>query len=153
MDKAKNMRIISGGSYQDERGNIRYVNSFNLDSAKRFYLIEQNKDSNVRAWQGHRVEEKYFYVTSGAFMICGVEIDDWNSPSEDLKANIFTLFRTDNKLLHIPAGCANGLKALEENSQVLVFSSLSLEEAKKDDYRYPSDLWVDWEKEARRLIR
>ena len=44
----------------------------------------------------------------------------------------------------IPLGYANGIKALETNSKLIVFSSQTLENAKKDDYRFEKNLWFDW---------
>jgi dTDP-4-dehydrorhamnose 3,5-epimerase-like enzyme len=49
-------------------------------------------------------------------------------------------------VLHIPAGYANGMKALEPGAQLLVYSDQDLEAARHDDWRFNADLWLDWTK-------
>jgi dTDP-4-dehydrorhamnose 3,5-epimerase len=46
----------------------------------------------------------------------------------------------------IPGGYANGFKALEDNSRLLAFSNLSLEESRQDDYRFEKNMWKNWDK-------
>jgi dTDP-4-dehydrorhamnose 3,5-epimerase len=50
--------IIKGGSYSDNRGEIRFVNDFQFDDVKRFYFIKHPDKSVIRAWQGHQFEKK-----------------------------------------------------------------------------------------------
>ena len=38
-----------------------------------------------------------------------------------------------------------GIKALEEGSKLIVFSSNTLEDGKDDDYRFDANMWFDWE--------
>jgi len=141
MDKTS---IIQGGRHTDERGSIRFVNSFKFKDVKRFYIIEHPKNI-VRAWQGHKIEIKYFYVISGSFLVCRVKIDEWQNPSHDLPVDEFVLSEVDSQILKIPGGYANGFKALEDNSKMLVFSNSDLEESKQDDYRFDKNMWHDWE--------
>lgn len=136
--------IIKGKVFSDERGSLRFVNGFDFSDVKRFYTIQNKSTEIIRAWQGHKIENKYFFVSSGSFLICCVKIDDWKKPSKDLLVEKFMLLAGDSQILMVPAGYANGIKALEENSKLLVFSSNSLEDAKEDDYRYPADWWFDW---------
>ena len=56
MDKTS---IIQGGRHTDERGSIWFVNSFKFKDVKHFYIIEQPKNI-VHAWQGQKIEIKYF---------------------------------------------------------------------------------------------
>jgi dTDP-4-dehydrorhamnose 3,5-epimerase len=55
------------------------------------------------------------------------------------------------RILHIPAGFANGFRPLEPGTKVLFFSTSVLEEAVKDDYRFPYDYWGEdvWKVESR----
>ena len=138
------MKIISGGSFNDERGTLRFVNDFDFSDVKRFYQIENNSTDIVRAWQGHKVENKYFFVTSGSFLICGVKIDNWENPSKNLPVEKYIMSSKESQILMIPTGYANGIKALEENSKLMVFSSNNLEDAKNDDYRFPANMWYNW---------
>ena len=41
-------------------------------------------------------------------------------------------------------GYANGSMSLQSNSELLIFSTLSLKESIKDDYRYDYDYWDPW---------
>ena len=136
--------IIKGGIFQDERGSISFVNEFDFSDVKRFYVITNRSENIVRAWQGHKIERKYFYTISGSFLICAVKIDDWDNPSQDLPVEKVTLSENKSQILMIPPGYANGIKALKHDSKLLVFSSLTLENAKSDDYRFEASLWYGW---------
>jgi len=143
---------ISGTSHIDKRGRLLFFNNFDMTSVKRFYLISSHKSlvtrhQSVRTWQGHKIEEKYFFVSQGAFCVGLVKIDDWQNPSEDLPVEQYRLDADSLKILHIPAGYANGIKVLRTNSQMIVFSTLSLDESKKDDHRFSPSLWLDWDKD------
>ncbi|SIS84346.1 hypothetical protein [Belliella pelovolcani] len=74
-----------------------------------------------------------------------VKLDSFESPSTDLKASFENMHASDREILHIPKGHANGIKALEPNSKILIFSDLSLEEAKNDNFKYDYKYWFDWE--------
>jgi len=139
--------VIEGGIFKDSRGEIRHVNDFNFDEVKRFYIIHQKDSSTVRAWQGHKIEKKYFYVLKGAFLFAWVRIDKWNNPSPDLKSESIVLSGYESKLLYIPGGFANGIKAVEDDSILLVYSNLSLEDSQKDIMRFDKSLWFDWNRE------
>tara|TARA_R110002050_G_scaffold170054_2_gene301902 strand:+ start:5643 stop:6092 length:450 start_codon:yes stop_codon:yes gene_type:complete len=144
MEEKARLSLIHGSQHSDERGVIRFVNTFDLSPAKRFYTIEHNNTSIIRAWQGHKIEEKYFHTVKGSFMLAGVKIDDWSTPSESLVPEEFILKANDPQVLYVPAGYANGFRALEPDSILLVFSNLNLEEAAQDNYRFDKNLWMDW---------
>lgn len=134
------IEIIKGGVHKDFRGIIQYVNDFNMQDINRFYLITHNDIDVVRAWQGHMIEHKYFYVIKGSFIIAGVKIDDWANPSETLEPQIYRISARENIILSIPPGYANGLKALEVDSQLMVFSSYN----ENKNIRFDPSLWMDW---------
>lgn len=144
MIKYKKPTLIQGGTYTDERGTLGFVNDFDLSSVKRFYTIMHSDKEVVRAWQGHKEEHKYFHVLSGSFVVAWVEIDDFENPSSDLKAQYEILKSSENCVLSVPRGYANGLKALEPNSQIMVFSDKGLYESLDDKIRFDKDLWLDW---------
>ncbi len=137
-------QIIDGGIFSDNRGNLTFVNDFVFDDVKRFYVIEHPDTATVRAWQGHIVEKKYFYVVTGSFCVAWVKIDDWDNPSADLKAEYEILSADKSRILSVPAGYANGIKALEIPAKILILSSLTLEESVNEKTRYASHLWLDW---------
>jgi len=135
-------KLIRGGIFKDERGTIQFVNDFHLSDVKRFYITENFSINTIRAWQGHRTEKKYFYTITGEFLIGLVKIDNWENPSKDLHAEKIILSDKDSKILEIPTGYANGLRALKPNSKLLIFSDKTLEDA--DKYIYDKNLWMDW---------
>ena len=138
----KKLNLIQGGIFKDERGTLQFVNDFNFKGIIRFYTISHPDTSVIRAWQGHKIESKHFFVTKGKFLIYWVEIDSWDNPGKKLKVNQQTLSAENPQILTINAGNANGFKALEPDSQLIVFSDLTLEEAKKDDFRFEWDYWT-----------
>jgi len=135
--------IIKGDFFSDNRGIMRFVNDFSFSDVKRFYFIKHFDSKVIRAWQGHQLEKKYFYPISGSFVVAWVKIDDFEKPSKDLIPNHHILSSTITEVLSIPKGYANGLKALEPNSEILVFSDMGIIESEKK-YSYPSDWWFDW---------
>jgi dTDP-4-dehydrorhamnose 3,5-epimerase-like enzyme len=136
------MKLIKGNSFTDERGTLHFVNDFHFEWIKRFYTISHPDTSVIRAWQGHKIETKHFFVTKGTFLICWVEIDNWDNPGKELKINKKILSADSPQILIVPPGNANGFKALEPESTLVVFSDLTLEESAGDIYRFESDYWV-----------
>lgn len=136
--------LYSGGRHSDGRGVVRFVNDFDMQNIRRFYHVVNKSCAIVRAWQGHKIEEKYFYVAQGSFLIAAVKIDDWQNPSEKLEAETFKLTANNPQILFVPAGYANGVQALEEESNLIVYSNLTLEESAHDTYRFDAKLWNVW---------
>lgn len=135
--------VIAGGIAVDDRGTVSFINDFSLAGVKRFYQITNFSLDTIRAFHGHMKEAKYFYVACGSAIAAAVEIDDTKKPSKKKAVQRFVLSAKKPSILHIPAGYANGFKALEENTVLIVFSTSSLEESKGDDYRFPHDYWGD----------
>lgn len=136
--------IIAGGIHHDVRGTLAHVNHFDMSRVKRFYTIEHPDTTIIRAWQGHKAEEKWFYVTKGVFRVRLVKIDNWDKPAENLQATEFLLAADDSKVLHIPGGYANGFRGLQPDSKLIVFSNFTVEQSAGDNFRYATDLWGDW---------
>ncbi len=141
---SKKPYIIPGGIHTDERGSVSHVNDFNFAGVKRFYQVQNKSTQTVRAWQGHKIEEKYFFVGKGTFLIAVVEVDDWDIPSENLQADSFVLKALEPQILYVPPGYANGVQALEKDSILTIFSNLSLSESAADTYRFDPSLWFKW---------
>ena len=137
--------IIEGGKFEDGRGMLIYFNEFDMKGVRRFYVISHPDTSIVRAWQGHKKEQKWFYVLKGSFKVVLVKPDNWENPSTDLNPDEFILKAEANHVLYIPGNYANGLKALEPESRIMVFSSFTVDESSKDNYRFRQDMWYDWE--------
>lgn len=122
------MKIIEGNSFQDNREIIRFINDFDFEKVRRMYLIK-TETNVIRAWQGNKKESKWFYVLSGSFQVQTRNMLDLNH-----RQNII-LRSNENKVLNIEPENYNGFLALEESSQLLVFSNQTLEASKDDDFR------------------
>lgn len=129
--------------HKDERGELRYCNELDLSSAKRFYSISFSAKEQIRAWQAHKIETKAIIPISGITKIVLVEINDFDT---GVGGEIFefTLDASTPSVLLIPGGYANGLQSKSEDSSLMIFSNLSLEEAKKDDFRFEKDNFHKW---------
>jgi len=142
-------KIIQGGIAVDDRGQIAFVNEFDFRDVKRFYVIQNHKQGFIRAWHGHKKEGKYFFVAKGAVLICGVEIDNWENPSKNLKTHRFVLSEKKPSILFLPPGFANGTMSLTEDTLITVFSTSSLADSLNDDIRFESRYWNPWDIEER----
>jgi dTDP-4-dehydrorhamnose 3,5-epimerase-like enzyme len=138
------VNIIQGGEHEDPRGKLIFFNDFDMKKVRRFYVIEHSNTSIVRAWQAHKKEQKWFYVTEGSFEIVIVKPKEWDGDFEKSNIQEFILKNASNQLLHVPGGYANGFRALETNSKLMVFSDFAISEAGTDDYRFDKDLWYNW---------
>lgn len=138
------IHVIQGEIFTDYRGKISSLNNFHFDGVRRAYLIHHPDASIVRGWHAHKFERKWFYCVKGHFSVALVKVDNWESPSKDLKAEIFHLSEDDSKIVCVPKGYANCLKAKTEDAVMLVLSDKILPDAYSDSWRYDSSMWVDW---------
>ncbi|WP_396186801.1 WxcM-like domain-containing protein [Flavobacterium sp.] len=131
-------KIIKGEFYSDSRGTLFYNNDFDASDVKRVYIIENvNTDFN-RAWQGHKIEQRWFSAIQGSFKIQLVSIDDWDNPSKDLNTMEYILECDKLDILYVPKGYANSIQSLEVGSKLLVMANYFLGEI-EDEYRYALD--------------
>lgn len=135
------IRILEGGIFRDHRGELVHMNGFNLAGAHRYYIIKHDDTEVLRGWHGHRFEGKWFQCLRGSFRLAFVRPDDWENPSPDLIAEVFTLTAQRSELLCLPAGYANCIRALEPDSMLLVFSGKELPEALDDSWRWEPWMW------------
>lgn len=124
--------VIKGGLSIDDRGTIAFVNAFDFKKIKRFYAVKNFSPNTVRAFHGHKREEKYVFVASGAALIVTATIFDGELRNPDK----FVLSECVPQILHIPAMHANGFKTLAPDTRILFFSTATLEESKSDDFRF-----------------
>src|SRR5690606_12870986 len=132
----KEIKTIQGGVAADHRGQIRFVNDFDMTAVKRFYIIENADSELVRGWRAHRIEQRWFYVLSGCFHIDLVQIDNWENSSLYLAFAKRTLRADSQEVLHVPAGYGTAFQALEPGSQFLVFADHGIDHAPMDDYTW-----------------
>lgn len=138
------IRVIQGDISVDYRGQISHVNSLDMSEVERFYIIHQKDTSIIRAWHAHQHEKKWFYAVKGSFTTAFVKIDDWENPSHCLLPEVFHLSADNSQILCIPEGYANGIKAEEPDSILMVFSDKILSEALNDSWRYDKNWWMNW---------
>ncbi|MFD2598069.1 hypothetical protein ACFSQ3_03810 [Sphingobacterium corticis] len=129
--------FTEGGIAQDTRGQIRFVNDFDMTAVKRFYLIKNADTEIIRGWRGHAIEQRWFYVLSGKFIVHLVKIDDWDEPSMDLEIISLELIASQSKVLHVPQGYATAFRAEDEHAELLVFADHDIEHAVMDDHTWP----------------
>lgn len=129
--------LISGDLEVDERGTVKFVNEFDFKDVKRFYQVESFRAGYIRAWHAHKNESKYVYVVRGSALVGAVNL-------ETNEVEKFVLSAQKPRILWIPKNYANGFMSLEDNTDVIFFSSASLAESSKDDIRYPYDKWNIW---------
>ena len=139
--KISKIKVFSGGLTADKRGQLSFVNNFHFTGVKRFYQIENSGSSPVRAFHGHMKEAKYFYVAKGSILLAAVKLDNPKSPNKNAPVYKKILSHKNPTIAVVPAGYANGFKALEKNTTVIIFSTSTLAQSLKDDYRYPADYW------------
>ncbi len=130
--------LIIGNCHQDQRGHLFYNNDFDASSIKRMYVIENHSVDFIRAWQGHKIEQRWFSAVQGRFKIQLIAIDNWEKPSEKLSRLNYILESVTLDVLHIPAGYVSSIHALEEKSKLLVMSDYHLGEC-NDEFRYPKN--------------
>ncbi|MDR2270659.1 MAG: WxcM-like domain-containing protein [Sphingobacterium sp.] len=131
--------FIQGGIAKDERGEIRFINEFDMSLAKRFYIIKNKEVGIIRGWRAHKIEQRWFYALSGRFDFGLVKIDNWDSPDVNLPLERVSLNASDLKVLHIPSGYGTAFCAKEENSELIVFADYPITHASCDDHTWPSD--------------
>ena len=136
--------FIQGGIAKDNRGQIRFVNDFDMKDVKRFYIIKNTDLDLIRGWRAHKIEKRWFYVLSGSFLISVVKIDNWQNPSRNLIVEDIILNSMDNRILHLPPGNGTAFKALEEDSELLVFADHYLDHSKYDDYSYELSYFINY---------
>lgn len=131
-------KLLKGNSQEDSRGILFYNNDFDASAIKRIYVIENQNTDFVRAWQGHKMEQRWFSAIKGSFKIELIAVDDWDTPSKKLERLEFVLDSEKLDVLHISAGYVSSIQSLEEDSKLLVMADYSLGEL-EDEYRYASD--------------
>lgn len=128
-------QIIQGNAHTDHRGTLYYNNDFNASAIKRIYFIENIDTDFIRAWQGHKIEQRWFSAANGSFEIKLIEVDSWDAPSTGLEQHVFTISSEKLDVLHIPAGYISSIRALSDDAKLLVMADYGLGEI-KDEYRY-----------------
>ncbi|WP_228414348.1 sugar epimerase [Chryseobacterium sp. CH21] len=107
--------IIKGENYSDIRGNLFFNNKLDLSNIKRLYYIENANTELIRGWTGHKVEQRWFSVVYGSFIIRLIKIDNWENPNVETDILEFKLNADQLDVLHMPKGYASAIQAKEKN--------------------------------------
>lgn len=129
---------IKGKVHTDFRGSLYYNNDFDAKEVKRIYFIENKDTEFVRAWQGHKIEQRWFSAVQGSFEIKLIEVDDWITPSKNSTIHSFILKANQLDILHVPKGYISSIQALELNSKLMLMADYLLGEV-KDEFRFDAD--------------
>ncbi len=134
-------KLIRGSGFSDERGHLNFFNAFDMSKIVRFYEIAPSSTKIIRAWQGHQIEKKWFYCHAGSFIMNLMKINNFENVPDGLEPERLVLTADEPMVLQVSGGYATGFKAEKEDSKLMVFSNLSLEASKQDDFRFPVDRW------------
>lgn len=137
-------KIVIGNRIFDNRGSVRFNNNLVFKNVKRFYTVHNYEKNFIRAWHGHFKEEKFIGCIKGTFQISAVKIDKKKDPNKKNKVFSFIINQSNSNFIHIPKGFANGSMSLEDNSELLIFSTSTVQESLRDDYRYDYLHWNPW---------
>jgi len=129
-------KLIRGTRHTDNRGDLDSFNSLDLSEVVRMYRIKPANTQSVRAWQGHLKEKKWFYCLSGSFVVNLLPLSEFTGDTIGNTLQLYTLQADLQEILNIPGGYVNGFRALEPDSELLVFSDMTLEDSRLDDYRF-----------------
>lgn len=116
--------------HPDDRGMV-YGALTNLDEKKikRTYVVHNWSKGMIRAWHGHMLADTYIHVVSGAAKIAAVPMYGGG------KKLVTVLSEYTPGIVHVPPGYYNGTMSLVDNTVILVYSTLLLDEVKNDDHR------------------
>lgn len=135
-----NPKLIQGGCHNDARGSLKYNNEFDASAIKRIYTIENKNTNFIRAWQGHKIERRWFSAIQGSFEIKLIEIDSWNQVGKKSEVRIFALNSNSLDILYVPQGYISSIQAKEKDAKLLVMSDYFLGEI-DDEYRLAPDFF------------
>jgi len=131
--KAK-IKILSTGSFVDDRGVLSYLNDFEDFDVKRMYIVENFFIQQVRAWHGHILESKIIIPICGTFVVGIANFETTESRIDRLyDIEKFIISDKNKTAIFIPAMKANGFMNLNLNAKLLILSNRSLD--KTDDFR------------------
>lgn len=135
-------KLIIGGKHKDQRGQIQFFNEFDMSVIKRVYFTTHYNTDIVRAWQGHSIESRWFCCVKGKFKVGIIKVDNQMNPSETLEVKTHNLSEDRPEILYIPSGYANGFKALEDGSKLMIMSNYLLNEIENDEFRFDQNKWA-----------
>ena len=143
-------KLYLGDIAIDDRGTVGFNNDLDLTGVKRFYTITNHVAGYTRAWHGHQNEGKYFIMLNGSAIIAAVKMKKPNvilpQAEDTVQTTRWELDYTKRfsqaltaklpSVYYIPPEYANGFNLLSPDAKVMVLSTSTIEESRKDDYRF-----------------
>lgn len=129
-------QLIEGGSFEDHRGRLDFVNDFDAAPIKRVYFSTNANTEFIRAWQGHKIESRWFMCVKGSFKVKLIKIEDYENPPVAPDIYEFILDEDKPNILYIPNSFVNGFQSLKDDSKLLIMSNFGLGENPNDDFRF-----------------
>lgn len=126
--------IQLGSVHTDARGKLKYNNDFDLSVIKRMYVLEHPSTKTIRGWQGHKIEQRWFVAVSGSFVIKAVKMEPVGK-RRGFDILTFELKSEAVDVMHVPAGYATSIQALEEESKLVVYADYAMGEI-EDEHRF-----------------
>ena len=131
--------------YVDDRGSVWCPFDNNGDGdvglIKRTYVVHNWEKGRIRAWHGHRNGWTGMHVIHGAAKLVAIQMGnlecdyDYNN-CIPIPTKSVVLSDRNPGVFWIPPGYYNGSVSLEDNTKILVYSTLTFEEVKEDDVRH-----------------
>ncbi len=130
-------QVIELKLHADDRGMVYgALTDLHQRGIKRTYVVRNWSKGMVRAYHGHRKADTYMHVIKGAAKLVAISMD--TEPQAEGNPLVVVLTEHTPGILFIPAGYYNGSMTLEDDTRILVYSTLLLEDVKSDDYRAPA---------------
>lgn len=119
----------------DDRGTVYCPFDNNGDGdvgeIKRTYVVHNWEKGRIRAWHYHENGWTGLHVIHGAAVLVAKK----HKNSTDIIRHI--LSDKNPGIFWVPPGYANGNMSLVDDTRILVYSTLTFEEAKNDNIRWP----------------
>ena len=110
------------------------------------YTIHQLSTKVIRACKRHLLETKYFKCIKDEFIVTWKGLANNFPQISDKDAEFKILNDNCNQIIKILNVYADGVKAREKNSSILVFSDFELNESLNNEIRFDKNLCLLWSK-------
>lgn len=137
-------QLFNRNLFVDDRGHFENVPldhpKFDF-KAKRTYICTNFQQGLVRAFHFHEHEAKIFICLQGAAKFILFEGCKYSKDTVGTTPDIFVISADMGKAIFIPSNYANGWQSLTEDTILLGLSNKTVEESRKDDFRFlPSEI-------------
>lgn len=122
----------------DDRGFVYCaLDDLGPKNIKRTYVVENHEAGRIRAWHGHKKAMTGIHVIHGTAKVAALKLTTNGTAGATEEIVKHTLSSRKPQIFWIPPGWYNGWMSLEPNTKILVYSTLTFDEVKLDDERWP----------------